>query len=137
MEFIPYLAFDGNCREAFETYAKIFKGQLVAMIKNSETPMAAQMPNPDAIMHARLVIGGAQLMGGDAPPGMYKKPTSPCINIQVQSAEEAERIFNELSPGATIVMPIGQTFFALRFGMLTDKFGTPWMINCENRGMQG
>jgi PhnB protein len=84
----------------------------------------------DTIMLARLVVGGATRMGGDAPPGQYQKPGL-CISIHVETAEEAERIYRELEPGGEVVMPIQETFWAVRFGMVTDRFGIPWMLNCE------
>jgi PhnB protein len=85
----------------------------------------------ELIMHARLVSEDAVLMGGDAPPDRYSPTKGVCISIQVDEPAKAERIFNALSDGATVEMPIQETFWAVRFGMLTDRFGTPWMVNCE------
>jgi PhnB protein len=139
MQFIPYLGFDGNCREAFALYEKVFKGKIVAMLKHSDTPAGAHVgpEMQELIMHARLTSPKGELMGGDAPPGQYKQPTSPCLSIMADTAEEAERIFAELSPGGKVVMPIQETFWAVRFAMLNDRYGTPWMINCEKPAPQG
>jgi PhnB protein len=70
-------------------------------------------------------------MGGDAPPQFASKPQGFCVSIQVDDPAKAERIFGELSEGGVVQMPIRETFWARRFGMLIDKFGTPWMVNCE------
>ena len=82
--------------------------------------------------HSRPEAGGRLLMGGDAPmQGPSSKPQGFCVSVSVDDPTEAERIFGELSEGGTVTMPIGETFWAQRFGMVTDKFGTPWMVNCE------
>ena len=95
--------------------------------------MADQTPREwrDKIMHARLIVSGEVLMGSDAPPDRYEPMKGITVTLGVDEPAEAERIFNALSEGATVQMPIQQTFWAARFGMLTDRFGTPWMINCE------
>ncbi len=69
-------------------------------------------------------------MGADAPPDRYQTPQGFSVAVHLGDAEEAERIFNALANGATVQMPLQETFWALRFGMLVDRFGTPWMINC-------
>jgi PhnB protein len=83
------------------------------------------------IMHARLQVGDRLLMGGDAPPQFASKPQGFCVSVQVDDPAEAERIFRGLGEGGVVQMPLGETFWAHRFGMLIDKFGTPWMVNCE------
>src|SRR5580704_10153981 len=90
--------------------------------------------NPETatrIMHARLQVGDRLLMGGDAPPQFVTKPQGFCVSVQVDDPAEAERIFLGLGDGGVVQMPIAETFWARRFGMLIDKFGTPWMVNCE------
>jgi PhnB protein len=83
------------------------------------------------ILHARLVIGDQVLMGSDAPPEHYQKPQGFSVSIGLKDTAEAERIFHALAEKGTVQMPIQETFWAARFGMLVDQFGTPWMINCE------
>ena len=83
------------------------------------------------IMHARLEFSGQTLMGSDAPPERYHAPKGTMISVSVDKPEDADRIFQSLSEKGTVEMPIQKTFWAQRFGMLTDQFGTPWMINCE------
>jgi len=79
-----------------------------------------------------MTVGDAILMASDAPPGRFSKPQGFSVNITVNDVAQAERLFNGLAEKATVVtMPLGETFWAKRFGMLTDRFGIPWMINCE------
>ena len=82
-------------------------------------------------MHIALKAGNSVLMGSDAPPDRFKAPQGFSVNIAVDEPADAERIFAALSDGAKIGMPIQQTFWAARFGMLVDRYGVPWMINCE------
>lgn len=139
MELISYLNFNGTCEEAFQTYKQVLGGEIVALYRFGEMPGE---PDPsmagcaNLIMHARLVNGDAVLMGSDCPPGMYNKPGGVSVSIMVDTIEEAERIYAELSPGGEAIMPIQETFWAQRFAMFTDRWGIPWMINCE-RGAEG
>ncbi len=132
MKFVPYLSFDGRCREAFQFYAKVFKGEIVAMISHGETPAGEHVSKDwqDKIINAHLIAGGQALMGADSPPQMgdvAKKGFS--ISIEIDDEKDAERIFNAFADGGTVIMPFEPTFWAKKFGMVTDKYGTPWMIN--------
>lgn len=133
MILTAYLAFDGQCEEAFKTYERLLKGKLEAMIPHAGSPAEEQVPPEwrNKIMHARLNVGGEVLMGGDAPPGSYRQPQAFSVMLQIESPQEAERIFQGLAENGRVQMPLQQTFWAQRFGMLTDRFGIPWMINCE------
>lgn len=132
MQLVRYLAFDGTCRQAFEFYEQALRGKIVFSQTFGESPMASQMP-PDAqnrTMHVRLVAESATLMGSDAPPGKPAgKPHAFCVAVQVDEPSEADRIFAALSEGGKVDMPMQQTYWADRFGMCTDRFGTPWIIN--------
>lgn len=134
-DFVSYLSFDGKCEQAFKHYEKVFGGKILMMMRYSEMPAGAGPPQTpefaNRIMHARLNVGGHLLMGGDAPVNAASKPQGFCVNVQVNDPAEAERIFHALGEGGTVGMPIAETFWAKRFGMLTDQFGTPWMVNCE------
>jgi PhnB protein len=128
-----YLNFNGQCEEAFKFYAQTLGGKIESMIPHEATPAGEHVP-PEwqkKIMHARLDLGGQVLMGSDVPPGSYHPPTGFSVTINLKQATEAERIFNELADRANIQMPLQETFWAVRFGMLVDRFGIPWMINCE------
>ena len=132
MQIIPYLMFEGDCRQAFEFYARVLRGRNTHMLTNGESPMAAHFPAElhGRIMHARLESDAATLMGSDLPPEV-KKPsvTAFAVSIVVNDNAEAERIFHALADGGNVDMTIAESPWGERFGMCTDRFGTPWMIN--------
>jgi PhnB protein len=133
MQLNSYLTFNGDCKTAFEFYEKTFGGKLEAMMTHAGTPAESQMPPGwrDKILHARLMVGNSALMGSDAPPDRYQRPQGFYVNIGTTDPEEAERVFQALAADGKVSMPLQQTFWARRFGMLTDRFGVPWMVNCE------
>lgn len=133
MQLNPYLLFNGQCEAAFNFYEKCLGGKIVAKVTLGESPMAKDTPpeRHKEILHTRLVVGDNVLMGSDAPPERYEKPQGFSVTLGFDSPEEAERIFEALSEKATLHMPLQETFWAVRFGMLVDQFGIPWMINCE------
>ncbi len=132
-EFLPYLMFNGQCREAYEFYARCFGGTITAMMPHRGSPIENEVPESrlDLILHACLEIGDAKLMASDSPPEYYSKPQGLAVSITIGDVGEAERIFNELSEGGNVTMPFGKTFWAERFGMVVDRYDIPWMINCE------
>lgn len=134
MKLATYLMFDGNCREAFTFYQKVLGGKMLAMMDHKGTPAEEHVPPAwrDKILHACLDVGGSMLMASDAPPDRSDGPMrSVSVNVMVSTPEEAERVFAGLSEGGTVTMPIAETFWSPRFGMLKDRFGTSWMVNCE------
>lgn len=133
MQLNPYLNFNGQCEEAFKTYEKCLNGKIEFIMTHEQSPMADKIP-PEwkkKIMHATLRFGEQVIMGADAPPQYYQQPQGFSVSISLNDPAEAERIFKELSAGGSVRMPLEKTFWAERFGMFTDRFGTPWMINCE------
>lgn len=134
MKFNTYLTFNGNCRSAFEFYQQVLGGEITRIGTVGESPMAAQMPPElqDAIIHVRWESGDQVLMGSDNLSGREEKAQGFSVAIAIDTPAEAERIFAALAAGGTISMPLGETFWAARFGMCTDRFGTPWMVNCEH-----
>ena len=132
MHVNPYITFDGQCAEAFRFYESCLGGELF-MMTYGDAPDGAQVPpgNDDRIMHASLKVGDTPLMGSDAPPQWAQKPAGFSVSLAVGTVEEAERVFASLSAGGTVTMPLAETFWAHRFAMFVDRFGTPWMINCE------
>jgi PhnB protein len=133
MQINPYLFFKGNCEEAFRFYEQVLGGRIEAMFPHEGSP-AAEHVAPEwrsKIMHARLVVGDTVLMASDAPPGHQEGMGGFSVSLNVDDSTEAERIFAALGENGTVRMPIQETFWAVRFGMLVDRFGTPWMVNCE------
>jgi PhnB protein len=133
MQLNPYLSFDGQCEAAFRFYERVLGGKIVMMFTYGESP-EAEHTSPDwrgKIMHARLMLGDKALMGSDAPRDRFERPQGFHVSIGIDDPADAERIFRSLAEHGTVTMPIQQTFWAVRFGMLVDQFGIPWMINCE------
>jgi PhnB protein len=134
MQINSYLLFTGQCEEAFKFYEKLLGGKIEVMMTHAGTPAESQTPPEwrDKIMHVRMTTPGGVLMGSDAPPGRQSKPQGFSVSVSVDDPAEAERIYNGLAEGAiAVTMPVQETFWARRFGMLTDRFGIPWMVNCE------
>ena len=129
---IPYLAFDGNCAEAMRFYAKLLHGTL-GFMTNRQSPFAGQCApeHLDRVMHARLELeDGTSLYAGDCPPGMpYQGIHGVSIALNYDSVEHAQHVFDAFADGGTITMPFNDTFWAKKFGMVTDRFGCHWMIN--------
>lgn len=132
MAFHPYLIFGGTCREAMTRYQEIFGGELV-LVPMSEMPPGAEVPadQADMIMHGALTFPDNLLMASDAPLGEVGPVQGMNVSYSVADAAEAERVFEALADGGEVTMPIGETFWSPRFGMCTDRFGTPWMVNAE------
>jgi PhnB protein len=133
MQLNPYLLFNGQCEAAFKFYAQCLGGKIEAMLPHAGTPAEEHSPPEwrDKILHACLNVDGQLLMGSDAPPPHYEPPKGFSVSLQLKDPAAAERIFNTLVEQGTVKMPFQQTFWAYRFGMLVDRFGIPWMINCE------
>jgi PhnB protein len=134
MQFDPYLNFDGKCAEAFRYYEKVLGGKIEFMMTNGESPMAATMPadEHERVMHARLAVGDRHLLASDSPPGKYVAPTGLWISIPLDKPADARRIFEAFADNGTVHMAFEKTFWAAGgFGMCVDRYGTPWMINCE------
>ena len=124
-----YLNFNGSCEEAFNFYAKTMGGEIAALMRWSDMPGGGTPPAmARKVMHAHLKIGPANVLGADAPPERYNKPQGFNVALDTESDSEAERVFAALSDGGTVTMEMQETFFATRFGMVTDRFGIPWMV---------
>jgi PhnB protein len=131
MQIDPHLSFNGNCEEAFNFYEKTFGGKIDFKLTHGESPMAAQTA-PEwrkKIMHIAMRVGDRILMGADAPPQYQQPPQGFMISISVKDVAEADRVFNALAEGGKVNMPLAETFWSPRFGMLIDRFGIPWMVN--------
>jgi PhnB protein len=135
MKISPYLIFDGQCEAAFTLYEQVLGGAITFKQTHGESPTAAQVAPgwQDKIMHITLAVGDYVVMGSDAPPGHYQKPQGVQVSISVNDAREGERVFKALAEGGTVSMPFQKTFWSPGFGMLVDRFGTPWMVNSEGQ----
>ena len=133
MQMTPYLNFKGDCEAAFKFYEQCLGGQLGTIFRYGGSPLADSVP-PDwsnKVMHGSVTVGGQELMGADVSTGQYEEPKGFSLSLQIKSAAEAERIFHELAEGGRVMMPLEKTFWAERFGMVVNRFGIPWLINCE------
>jgi PhnB protein len=136
MQLNAYLSFNGQCEAAFKFYERLLGGKVTFMMTWGESPMKDQFP-PELqkqIMHATLTVGDGLLMGADPPPDRYEKPQGISVSINLKDTAEGKRIFNGLAEGGTVHMPFQETFWAAGFGMCVDRFGIPWMVNCEKAG---
>ena len=127
-----YLLFKGNCLEAMTHYADTLGGEVGDVFRNSDAPDAdSRMPGgDDLVMNMIMKLGSATVMASDAPDGMYREPQGFAVSISPASRAEFDRILAALAKDArAVMMPPGETFWAERFAMVTDRFGTPWMLN--------
>ena len=144
MKLIPFLDFRGQAHEALEFYAQALGGRVVSEMKYRDMPPMDDAPagegcggstSAEHVAHGQLESGGATLMAADGPdagtgPGQGAMTT---INVEVDSVDEAERVFNALAEGGHVAMPLAETFWAHRWGFLVDRYGKPWMVNCMKR----
>jgi PhnB protein len=133
MKVSPYLSFNGQCEEAFRFYAKVLNGTLSEIHTYGNSPMKDQMPSDwgSRVMHVSLDVGGDLLMGADTPSAHFEKAQGTSISLTNLPFDEGTRVFKALSEGGTVVMPFEKTFWASGFGMLVDRYGIPWMVNCD------
>lgn len=127
------LAFNGQCEAAFRLYEQYLKGTITYMLTWGNSPAAADAPPGwgGKIYHATLKVGDTAIAGGDVPPNRYEPPRGFQILLNMDDSGAAERIFQALSENGKVAMPLQETFWAARFGVLVDRFGIPWSINCE------
>ena len=130
MKLHTYLNYGGNCEQAFRFYEKHLGGKIKVMMTQEQGPDPGKVP-PDmkkAILYACMTIGETEIMASDVSPDRFQPMRSAYLSLGVDSSAEAERIHALLSEGGQIFMPMQETFFAFRFSMLRDRFGTSWMI---------
>ena len=132
MQLYTYVNFAGRCAEAFRYYETHLGGRIMMMMTHDEAPGHqgnAGAAAKDAVLHARLSIGGTELWGADIPTAQPMR--SAYLSLKVQSDQEAERLYAALADGGQVFMPMAETFFASRFGQLRDRFGLNWVITHE------
>ena len=132
MQLYPHLAFDGQCAEAFGFYARVLGGAVTFSLTYGDSPMGPTMPPKmqDKIVHATVQAGAVRFSGADTTPDKYQTPHGFSMALDVAEPAAADRVFEALAQGGQVQMPIGETFWALRFGMLLDRYQIPWMVNC-------
>ena len=133
MDVTTYLTFAGDCEAAFRFYEQHLGAKVGELFRYGDTPAAAQAPPnwKDKVMHGNITIGGQRFMAADVTPDKFERPAGFSLSIQLSDVAEAERIFKTLSAGGKVVMPLEKTFWAARFGMLVDRFGIRWLVNCD------
>ena len=130
MQLHTYLNYGGNCEQAFTFYEQHLGGTITFLMRHGEQPGASQLP-PDwngKVLHARMSLGGTDLLGADIPPDRFQPMRSAYLTLTVDSIPEAERIYALLTESGEIFMKMEETFFAHRFAMCRDRFGTSWML---------
>lgn len=132
LQVTPYLSFKGNaCREAIEFYRTALDGQVLFTQTVGQSPMSNVGP-ADNIMHCTIKVGDSLIMmSDDMSPNPSGTDGNVSLAIALNDAERAGQVFDSLSKGGTVIMPLQKTYWAEQFGMLADKFGVKWMINCE------
>lgn len=135
MRLHTFLNYGGNCEQAFRFYAEHLGGKITMLMRRAEQPdQPVTWPGwESSIQYASLDLGETQLMGSDVPPDRFQPMRSAYLTLTVDGAGEAERIWTLLADGGQILMPMEETFFAVRFGQLRDRFGTSWMILCPKQ----
>jgi PhnB protein len=133
MEVVPHVLFRGQCEEAFRFYADALRGQIVTMLTYGDSPMAERVPPQwrNKIIHASLTLAGGALTGADVLPEQYRRPQGFYVLLGVDGPAEAERIFVSLADKGVVGMPLQETFWSARFGVVVDRFGIPWEISCR------
>jgi PhnB protein len=133
MQLSVHLNFNGDCEKAFNFYEKCLGANITFSMPYEGSPLASEVPAEwhSKILHASLQAADGLILGADAPPGRYEKLQGFAVTLSPKDPAEAERIFFGLSDGGRVTIPMQETFWAARFGMLVDQFGIPWMINCQ------
>lgn len=129
-----YLTFNGNGTEALQFYCKALDGKILFQQSFGDSPMGAQTPNEfkNRLMHATFQCDAGSFMASDGPPGYEMKiGNNVSLSLHYDSVDKLEKAFNGLAEGGKVLMPVQETFWAHRFGMLTDKYGFNWMVNMD------
>lgn len=132
MKLNPHLSFGGQCEAAFLFYERCLGGRITTMLTWGASPMAAQVKPGmrDKICHATMEIGSGMLMGSDGEAEEYEAPRGFSVLLEIEDVGQAERVFAALAEGGSVQMALQETFWAARFGVVVDRFGVPWEINC-------
>ena len=131
MKVEPHLQFKGNCREAFSYYVDTLGAEILNILSYGESPASQQVSHEmqDWVVHATLRLGNLQIAGADIPD-YNESPSGFQLLIQLETPDRAKEIFNSLADGGRVVMPLQETFWSPCYGMVSDRFGVPWEVNC-------
>ena len=134
MKLRAHLCFGGTCEAAFRFYQQVLGGELVTLLRYGDSPLAEQTPAPmrSKILHASLVLGSQELLGVDVAPEEHRPPAGYFVLVNLDDPVRAKDVFAALSAGGEIRMPFQPTFWSPGFGVLVDRFGIPWEVNCES-----
>ena len=132
MQLHTYLNYGGNCEEAFKFYEQHLNGKIMMLMRHGEQPGGSDLPANwnGKVLHARISLGGTELLGADIPPERFQPIRSAYLSQTIDTDAEADRVYALLTDGGEIYMKMQETFFASRFAMFRDKFGTSWMLMC-------
>ncbi|MBD0288075.1 MAG: VOC family protein [Flavisolibacter sp.] len=136
MQLTPYIMFNGNCEEALNFYAQAFNGEIKDLMRFEGSPVANMSADKQKIMHAHFAVNGNSIfMAADGGQGEANATKGGMVHLSINfnNASEQERVFNALSEGGQVSMPLQDTFWGARFGMLMDKFGVNWMFNYDKQ----
>ena len=134
MQVFTNLSFDGTCAAAFALYAQVLGATLTFSLRYADSPMAGEVPETwrDKVAHSTLTLpDGSRIYGYDSLPGTHEPSRGFSLTVNVADAEQARAVFDALAVRGTVTMPLQQTFWAIAFGTLVDRFGIPWAVNCE------
>lgn len=133
MSISPHLCFNGQCEEAFRAYQRILGGEIITMLSYGDSPMAKQVKTQwhNLIIHATLKLNDGELLGADLFPGDYESPRGFFVTVAIHDPGTGKQVFEDLAEGGGIIMPFQETFWSSGFGVLADRFGIPWEINCS------
>ena len=136
MRVSTYLSFNGDCAAAFAFYAECLGATVIMTMHWGDTPMKHDVPAAlhEKVAHTRLQVGQTILMGSDSPPDRFKPMAGAVVSVEVASPEEARTVFDALAEGGTVQMALQPTFWSAAFGMLKDRYGVAWMVDCERPG---
>jgi PhnB protein len=132
MKLNTYLNYGGNCEQAFRFYEQHLGGRITMLMKHGDAPSPEPVPEgwKNAVLHARMTLGDTELLAADIPPDRFQPMRSAYLTLTLDTIDETERVHALLADGGQTFMPMQETFFALRFAMLRDRFGTSWMLLC-------
>ena len=127
-----HIHFNGTCQDAFEFYATLLDGQIGTMLPFCKSPAADSVPADwqNKIVHANIKLHGIELAGDDLPPGLYQPPKGFYVLLSLENEEKTKAVFEALAAGGEVLFPLQPTFWSPCYGIVVDRFGVAWKLNC-------